>query len=239
MASVQELLALLVKACAIGSILVATAGCEDKPKVVDTSIEDEEPLRPFAVEEPDKPLDFEDEQTASYDPTPAQMTSAQSRLLEQYSEINSACRGGAGFGAQVRHACGIRDLQWTKLRRSNLCRGKVGDQAEADMEWHVCSTESLDYSSPPPSVPQGTCRIRAEGQVVLDGTCLINLQQGGSFWVLSPDLRVFAEVDRFGAAADSYVSSEDLSFASNGEFGEVTRSGACWSNDSVEICAWG
>ena len=238
MASVQELLALLVRSAAIGSILIATAGCEDEPKVVDTSIEDEEPSRPLAIEELEQSLEFEEEQTDSFDPTPAQMTQAQSSLLDQYSEINSACRGGIGPTADVRHACAMRDLQWPKLRRANLCRGKVGDQSEADMEWHVCSTDSPYYDHQPPSIPKGTCRVRAEGLVVLDGPCWINLQQGGSFWVLSIDQRVFAEVDRYGSMpAESLVSSKDQSFASDGEFGEVTRSGACWSAPSSSSSA--
>lgn len=83
----------------------------------------------------------------------------------------------------------------------------------------------------------GRCRIITSGEVLYEGRCSVSLQDGGSFWAMSANQRIFASVDR-EAGDTALVDVEGRALPNGGDYGAVQRSGACWSNAQVEICAW-
>lgn len=63
-------------------------------------------------------------------------------IIEKYNNLNGKCRGGSGDDPNTIKACDERDLVVAKLKESGWCFGKEG-QAEYEMEWHQCSSNSL------------------------------------------------------------------------------------------------
>lgn len=169
----------------------------------------------------------------------SEFTSSQSTLVTRYQIINSNCRGGSGDAARTSHQCARRDAMEAEMRTANLCYGKQSDASGAEMSWHVCDRSSLSYSDRPTEIPAGRCRVAIEGQSMFEGACLISLQEGGSFWVMDTNQRFFASVDRYDESDTALVAADGRQFSNEGDFGAVKRSGACWKNVEVEICAWG
>lgn len=62
-----------------------------------------------------------------------------SRLITQWHEQNTACRGGRGDSAETARACGRRDALDSKLAAVGWCYGREGDYGY-QMEWHQCAT---------------------------------------------------------------------------------------------------
>lgn len=223
----------------LASCALALSACDNGPEVVDTTI----------ASDSANPASMDSQIDAASEPTEAsgienaqegqggragQFSAEQDRLLTEYGDINSQCRGGTGDAAGTWHACAKRDVLGPKMRDANLCHGTLSDQSSADMTWHICRQDSLGYAERPPAPSRGQCRVTADGQPLLSGPCLVLLQQDGSFWVMDPAQRTFAAVDRIGGTASSMVDSDAIS----AETGDVTRDGACWRNAAVEICAW-
>lgn len=175
-----------------------------------------------------------DQEDISMAPT---LTPEQERLVDDYWQINSNCRGGSGDAARTWHECARRDVLQPIMRQAGLCLGKV-NEAVVDNEWHLCNADSIDHFRDARPIPVGRCRLTVDQETLLDGQCLIRLEDGGSFWVMNEEETVFGSVQRSDSSADALVSAnyrQDV----GGDYRPVTRKGACWSNESVEICAWG
>ncbi len=74
-------------------------------------------------------------------------TPAVKAMLDEYSEINSKCRGGAGDDSNTQLACNKRDTLHEKLNSSGWCFGEEG-QAGFEMVWHQCNKFSLGQHQP-------------------------------------------------------------------------------------------
>lgn len=159
-------------------------------------------------------------------------------LIERYSQVNGNCRGGSGNLATTWHNCAKRDVLSPEMREAGLCYGKETDRSLAEAFWHICSPGSDGYSAQTTRVPSGQCRITLEEVTSYEGTCFINLESEGTFWVLSSDQSIFASVERNGRAASAMLSIDGQTRMGDGQLGAVFRDGACWRNDVVDICAW-
>ncbi len=159
----------------------------------------------------------------------------QLRLMERYADLNEACRGGLGDRVSTWHACARREVLSPDLRRADLCYGTETDASAADMEWRLCREGANGYSEPPQDVAQGRCRVTAEGQVLLSGNCLVQLDESGDFWVMNQTQTVFAKVERVDDGdATGQISATGIS----ADRGSLIQAGACWQSDATEICAW-
>ena len=224
------------------AIAVLVSGCSNSAEVVDTTLESGTDTSTEIQNEMQdiSEADSRDENDAvSISAGSAAFSSAQESLISRYMAINENCRGGLGGAGQTWHECAKRDLLEPQMRKADLCYGKDGDASGADMTWHVCQSDSLSFADHPGIVPTGSCRIKVDGRLLYEGNCLIDLEQGGSFWVMSVDHSVFGSVDRDSNPPTALVDAEGQSLFNGGDYGTVQRSGACWGNDAVEICAWG
>lgn len=222
----------LPRLASLGVMALSLSACENEPDVVDTTIEEVEAVSP-------SPMYDEAAVPIPEGSSTSVLSASQDALLEQYRDLESACRGGTGFNAERMHICARRDQMLPQMRSAELCIGREGDQSEAEMEWHVCRPDSYGYDDQSAATSVGTCRVAAEGRALLDGSCFISLYEDGSFSLLSEDERVYAAVNRYyEGPARASVSADNNYFENGGEFGDVERSGACWSNVTVEICAW-
>lgn len=59
------------------------------------------------------------------------------RILEQWEDQNTACRGGSGNSQTTMTACERREEIGAKLKSVGWCFGKEG-QAGYEMQWHAC-----------------------------------------------------------------------------------------------------
>lgn len=164
-------------------------------------------------------------------------TPKQRALISEYDQLDGGCRGGPGIAAATWHACAKRDVFSPKMRSANLCYGKNSNQSMSEMYWHICGIESADYDHHSVAASFGKCRVTLEGKTVLEGACLIDLQEDGSFWVMDPKQQIFASVDRATGGAVASMHEDRSGLDEN--LGDVSRRGACWKNDKIEICAWG
>ena len=69
------------------------------------------------------------------------------QLLQDEATLNTRCRGGSGDDTETWQACGARDYVGYLLFQRGWCLGKEG-QARFEMEWHQCTTGSLDFPKP-------------------------------------------------------------------------------------------
>lgn len=72
-------------------------------------------------------------------------------LIELWKESNSVCRGANGGDVKVAAACLSRSVFGAALNERGWCLGRQGE-ANADMGWHECATDSLRF--PPFDVPE-------------------------------------------------------------------------------------
>jgi type II secretory pathway pseudopilin PulG len=83
----------------------------------------------------------------------------------------------------------------------------------------------------------GSCRLVINGVTQLAGRCRIELASGGSFRINSVDgtgPSAYLKVDGpLGTATWQQASDQPAV-----ELGALQRQGACWSNQSVTVCAW-
>jgi len=63
------------------------------------------------------------------------------RLISQWKEQNTACRGGSGDSAETMAACDRREAVGTKLQAVGWCYGREGEYGY-QMEWHACDAAS-------------------------------------------------------------------------------------------------
>ena len=69
------------------------------------------------------------------------------QLLQDEAALNTRCRGGSGDDTETWQACGARDYVGYLLFQRGWCFGKE-DQGGAEMDWHQCTTGSLDFPKP-------------------------------------------------------------------------------------------
>jgi hypothetical protein len=93
------------------------------------------------------------------------------------------------------------------------------------------------------TLPRAKCLLEIEGETYISGPCPVVLDEDGSL-TLGADGKTnpkgyFAMVLVSGKnAGDAYWNEAPGSTHAQGSLGEVTRHGACWSNDQVRLCAW-
>jgi hypothetical protein len=63
------------------------------------------------------------------------------RLISQWQEQNTTCRGGSGDSAETLAACNKREAIGTKLQAVGWCYGREGEYGY-QMEWHACDVAS-------------------------------------------------------------------------------------------------
>jgi hypothetical protein len=63
------------------------------------------------------------------------------RLISQWQEQNTACRGGSGDSGETLAACDRREAVGTKLQAVGWCYGREGEYG-FQMEWHACDAAS-------------------------------------------------------------------------------------------------
>lgn len=99
------------------------------------------------------------------------------RLISQWNEQNTACRGGSGDSDETLSACGRRDVIDTKLGTVGWCYGREGEYGY-QMDWHACgsaatntggsvATAASSSLAVKPSVSTFPARSRFSGKTVL------------------------------------------------------------------------
>lgn len=63
------------------------------------------------------------------------------RLISQWQEQNTTCRGGSGDSGETLAACNQREAIGTKLQAVGWCYGREGEYGY-QMEWHACDAAS-------------------------------------------------------------------------------------------------
>lgn len=86
---------------------------------------------------------------------------------------------------------------------------------------------------------KGRCRLTVNGSSYINGTCWVRLESDGSFQVMSLNGAYFAQLSRSPEGASGFWNETSGSTHAQSELGLMTRNGACWVNDTAEICAWG
>ncbi len=85
---------------------------------------------------------------------------------------------------------------------------------------------------------KGRCRLTVNGSTYINGTCWVRLESDGSFQVMSLNSAYFAQLSRSTEGADGYWNETSGSTHAHSNLGPLKRKGACWVNDTAEICAW-
>lgn len=166
------------------------------------------------------------------------LNSKRRSLIKNFNQLDGECRGTSGDLASTWHSCAKRSVLEPRMREAGLCYGRETDGSAADAFWHVCRPGSFGYSDSPTSIPTGRCRVTLAGAAPHEGPCFIDLQSDGSFWVMNLKQTIFASVDRSGEMAEAMLAFEGNEGIGDGRFGKVSRDGACWRNEIVNICAW-
>ena len=86
----------------------------------------------------------------------------------------------------------------------------------------------------------GRCKLVVAGKSIIDGYCLIEMSQDGSFKIRNEgQLKHFAVVllDESDFAT-AYWNEEIGANHAHSVLGAVSRNGACWENSQASICAW-
>lgn len=68
------------------------------------------------------------------------------RLISQWREQNSACRGGSGDSDETLSACDRREALGSKLKAVGWCFGREGEYGY-QMDWHACDASSQEASA--------------------------------------------------------------------------------------------
>ena len=105
----------------------------------------------------------------------------------------------------------------------------------------------------PGRADEGRCLIKVNGRTFLKGTCNIEIRAGGSFTVGVGDQSrskhfAYVNLDSTSGKAQAYWNGSNPGNDHAGELilDELTRRGACWSNNEKKkrkkattmICAW-
>lgn len=64
------------------------------------------------------------------------------KMIDEYSDLNSKCRGGAGDNPETFKSCNARQLLAKEIDSYNWCHGRE-NEISPDMVWHECENNSL------------------------------------------------------------------------------------------------
>ena len=114
----------------------------------------------------------------------------------------------------------------------NLCSHQLG-AAVLTVGWLLQTGNS--------QATNGPCLLQVDGQTYLKGTCKISIEKGGSFSIQASNDR--NNKHRAGVKREGPSSAKGVWNGVGGtnkfeQLGELTRRGACWTNDRATICAW-
>lgn len=112
--------------------------------------------------------------------------------------------------------------------------GQAADSASPS-ETAATQGDTIAQSKP------GRCKLVVKGTTYIDGTCPVELDPDGSFSINRDQggSGYFAMLQRDGASAKGYWNGSPDSTHAQDELGDMTRKGACWQNDTAQLCAWG
>lgn len=88
---------------------------------------------------------------------------------------------------------------------------------------------------------EGQCTLEVGGKTWLSGPCNVEIDKDGSFTIGVSDRKpskyfAYVNVDRPGVATGFWNGAEAESHAHE-PLGELTRTGACWTNARARVCA--
>ena len=72
---------------------------------------------------------------------PAQAASRPSRMIAEWTRLNSLCRGGSGEDHRTVEACDARDKLIKQIDKKGWCYGKKA-QLGYQFRWHACVSNS-------------------------------------------------------------------------------------------------
>ncbi len=88
------------------------------------------------------------------------------------------------------------------------------------------------------------CLLEVRGRAYLDQPCRVIFAPGGSFTLNAaregeslPDYFAYVSVEAEGVADGSWNETPGATHA-HAPLGDLTRSGACWTNAEARVCAW-
>lgn len=84
----------------------------------------------------------------------------------------------------------------------------------------------------------GGCLLSVARTRYIDGDCRIERRADGTFQVMSLDGSYFATVLSDGAGAQVYWNETAGGTHAHSSLGSMRRRGACWENDTAQVCAW-
>ncbi len=82
------------------------------------------------------------------------------------------------------------------------------------------------------------CQLDVGGKTVMRGRCEYDAGSDGSFRIEGKTHIAHVNVEKPGVAWGDWSAKPD-NRSSYQEVSDLRRSGACWSNATVKVCAWG
>ncbi len=83
-----------------------------------------------------------------------------------------------------------------------------------------------------------TCQLTVKGKTYLNGTCMYDADQDGSFRLFGDKYFVYLSTFGDGTAGASWNGVSQASHAQEPLGEGFKRDGGCWSNRTAKICAW-
>ncbi len=87
---------------------------------------------------------------------------------------------------------------------------------------------------------KGKCLLEVNEKKYLNGSCVIDMDQEGSFLIKSASKNptYFAIVNVEKSNGVGYWNGEPNSTHAHSPLGNLKRKGGCWQNENAKVCAW-
>lgn len=124
-------------------------------------------------------------------------------------------------------------MKFTSIARAALCAIAVGSAAaSAAEEVSTAATEEV-------SIP-ARCLLRVKGVKYITGNCEFRPIGGGDFVLHGGDYftYVFMSSEDGTNVAEAHWNAHPSSTRAHNPLGKLVRDGACWTSETVRICAW-
>ena len=85
-----------------------------------------------------------------------------------------------------------------------------------------------------------SCRLIVDGSEYISGRCRFRpMGNDGSFQIMGGNGKYFAQVHvSVPGSGTGYWNQEAYANHAHSDLGDLTREGACWTNERASVCAW-
>lgn len=146
----------------------------------------------------------------------------------------------------LRRTSSSQSLRYYRLRaRLNGRAGQMSVGGSASrLAGVIAIVAGLILATANPSAAfEGRCLLVVDGTRYLEGTCNIELSEGGSFSIGAGETTrskyfAFVNVEPGSAQASGFWNGEEAADRAHADLGVLERDGACWVNATARVCAW-